>query len=429
MNRNRRNFLKKVSIASASALSMPSIMSCRSSPNDLIHIGMIGVGIHGMTYNLKHYLKYNKLCRVVAVCDVQSGLMKKAKKMVDKAYGNNDCKMYEDFRALIADNDIDAVQISTPDHWHVPISVIAANNGKHVMCEKPTHTIEEGQMLVAVIRKTGVKYAVSVEDRFLPRYHKLAEIVRNGRIGALKDIYIELPVRKVPTDGFEIVDPPKHLNYELWSGPAPLLPYCKSRVNYNWRWNKHYGGGTITDWLPHQGETALWVLDYDFKHPISVKPLKNTVFHSGIYNTPKEFDVQYTFPNKVNMRVVNGIPLIRFIGTEGWVEIRGWNKEITASDPNVINMQDQKVFLPTDLDEFHNFLQGIKHDVTPTMTAERSHQTSTLCHLGNITSDLNMELEWDPVNEKFADSAEANSKLGKIPREEWSYERIINMVC
>lgn len=425
---NRRTFLTNATIFSSGAFLIPSFFGCgkNKSPNDLINIAAIGLGSHGIA-NVNNYLKFSDLCRIVAVCDVYKPLAENAKKIVNKAYRNRDCKVYQDFRDILARPDIDAIQITTPDHWHVPMSIIALNSGKHVSCEKPTHTIQEGRMLVDTVNKSGKVFSVAVEDRFLPVYHQMAELVKNGRIGELQKIYVELPVRDVPMDGFEFTNPPKGFDYELWCGPAPVLPYCKSRCFYNFRWNKHYGGGTLSDWLPHQGETAQWISGYDLSGPEEVQPLKPAVFHSGIYNTIKEFDILFKYKNGIELEVKNGIPWIRAIGSEGWIESKGWNKPLTASDPKLLELPEDKIALPTDKSELYNFLQALKTGGQPIMTAEFGHRTSTVCHLGNIAAELNRKLIWNPKEELFVNDEEANDKRGKIPREEWSYKKVLNM--
>lgn len=430
---SRRKFIKKASVFASGTLLIPAVMSCsrnkKSSPNDLINIACIGMGSHGIQHNLKNYLNLQDLCRVVAVCDVNLPLAEKAKKIVDETYGNKDCKLYQDFREVLARPDIDAVQITTPDHWHVPMSIIAMNSGKHVSCEKPTHTIEEGRMLVDAVKRTGKVFSVSVEDRFLPNYQQMVQLVKGGKIGELQEIEIELPVRDLPGKGYEITDPPKDFDYELWCGPAPKHPYCFARCLYNFRWNLDYGGGTLADWLPHQGETAQWLTGYEMGGPMQVEPLKPTVFHSGIYNTPKEFDILYTYENGVTMKVKNGIPWIRVIGSEGWIESKGWNKPLTASNEELLELPENSIEMPHRKGEHYDFLMAIKEGKPPVMNVELGHRTSTVCHIGNISALLNRKLEWNPNTEKFINDDEANAKRSKTLREEWSYEKILKMKC
>ncbi|MFW6277414.1 MAG: Gfo/Idh/MocA family oxidoreductase [Prolixibacteraceae bacterium] len=427
--KTRRDFLKNTAAVSAGALLVPAFIRCgdKKAPNDKINIACIGLGSHGIQHNLKNFLKLDDLCRVVAVCDVYKPLAGKAKKLVDETYGNKDCKTYQDFREVLARPDIDAVQITTPDHWHVPMSIISMNSGKHVSCEKPTLTIDEGRMLVNAVNRTGKIFGVSVEDRFLPNYQQMVQLVKGGRIGELQKIEIELPVREMPEQGYEFTDPPKDFDYELWCGPAPKHPYSPARCLYNFRWNFDYAGGTIADWLPHQGETAQWMTGYEMSGPVQVEPLKPTVFHSGIYNTPKVFDILYTYENGVTMKVTNGIPWIRAIGSEGWIESKGWNKPLTASNEKLLQLPDNPLKVPHTKGEHYDFLMAVKSGGETVMHPELGHRTSTVCHIGNIAALLNRKLEWDAQKEAFVNDPEANAMRSKKPREEWSYEKVINM--
>src|SRR5258705_307466 len=168
--------------------------------------------------------------------------MQKAKAMDDSAYDTEDCAMTKDFREVIARKDIDAVMISTPDHWHTLISVMAARAGKDVQCEKPTLTIGEGKILIETIRKQSKVFQTSTEDRSLPEYHRMAELVRNRRIGKLQKIEVVLPQQPtVPGDPAPQPVPPD-LDWDLWLGPAPLAAYTKDRVHFNFRWIWHYSG-------------------------------------------------------------------------------------------------------------------------------------------------------------------------------------------
>jgi predicted dehydrogenase len=423
---NRRIFLRNSALAMAAASAWPSISGCKTNkPNDLITIGMIGTGSHGVDRNLNHYLKYPELCRVVAVCDVSRSRALNAKNIVDTAYSSKDCKVYTDFREVLDNPSVDAVQISTPDHWHVPISVMAALKGKHVCCEKPTLTIDEGRLLCDVIRKTGVVYQVSLEDRFLPVYHMMAKIVLAGRLGELQHIEISLPVPKLPAEGLAVTDPPKDLDFDLWLGPAAEVPFIYSRTFYNFRWYDAFSGGLLTDWGAHYCDTAQLVTGNDFSGPVEVVPVGETLFYDdGIFNTAWQFDLRYRYPSNVSMRVHSGNASIRIEGKEGWVESSGWNSKLTAASDEILEAEGLKADLPTGPDEFFDFLQSIKEGRTAVYTAESGHRTSTLLHCGNAALRLNRKVQWDPVNEIFVNDSEADKFRRKDMREKWSYPKI-----
>src|SRR5882724_3805689 len=176
---SRRDFLRTAAMGGIVLPQfIPSSVLGADAPSKKITIGFIGVGDHGTGWNLHRYLQLSE-ARVLIVCDVDGYRMRKAKAMVDAKYDNEACAMTKDFREVLARKDIDAVMISTPDHWHTLISVMAADAGKDVQCEKPTLTINEGKILIQTMRKNARVFQTSTEDRSLPMYHRMAELVRN----------------------------------------------------------------------------------------------------------------------------------------------------------------------------------------------------------------------------------------------------------
>ena len=332
---SRRQFLGAGAAGVALPLLIPPSVLGANAPSNQITVGFIGVGDHGTGWNLVRYLKL-PAARVRMVCDVDGYRMRKAKAMVDAAYDNEDCGMTKDFREVLGRKDIDAVMISTPDHWHTLISVMAARAGKDVQCEKPTLTIAEGKVLIETIRKHGRVFQTSTEDRSVPEYHRMAELVRNGRIGKLQRIEVILP--KQPTaPGDPTPQPvPKDLDYEMWLGPAPLAPYTKDRVHFNFRWIWDYSGGIICDWGAHLFDTAQWANDTEHSGPIEVDG-KGTHWEGGLFNTVKNYDVTYKYANGVVMTCRPGNPSIKFVGTDGWVGNTGWRAPFQASSKEILD--------------------------------------------------------------------------------------------
>ena len=421
---NRKLFLRNAGIALAGTYIIP--LGCtKKHANELINIGMIGTGSHGTEWNLKHYLKYPNMCRVVAVCDTHLLRATSAKNLVDNTYKSKDCKIYQDFRELLEDKSIDAVQISTPDHWHVPITIMAALKGKHVCCEKPTLTIDEGRLLCNVINKTGVVYQVSVEDRFTPVYHQMAEIALNGRLGALKHIEIQLPVNPLPTKGLEVTTPPKDFDYDMWLGPAPVIPFIYSRTFYHFRWYNAFSGGLLTDWGAHFCDTAQLVTGNSNSGPTEVTPHGETLYYNDdIFNTAYQFDLHYKYANDITMQVKSGNASIRLEGDEGWVESDGWRGNLVASNDKILDLSETKVVLPTNIDEQSDFMESIKTGRKTIYSPELGHRLGTLLHCGNIALKLNRKVEWDPVNEHFVNDPESEKLRKREMREMWSYSKI-----
>lgn len=417
---SRRRFLRVAVTGVAIPYFVPASVLGAEAPSKKITIGFIGTGDHGTQWNLSRYLEL-PAAKVLMVCDVDGYRMRRAKAMVDAKYDTEDCAVSKDFRDVIARKDIDAVMISTPDHWHTLISVMAARAGKDVQCEKPTLTIGEGRFLIQTMRKLGRVFQTSTEDRSLPMYHRMAELVRNGRIGKLQRIEVILPKQpNVPGDPTPQPVPPD-LDYEMWLGPAPFAPYCKDRVHFNFRWIRDYSGGIICDWGAHLFDTAQWANDTERTGPIEVEG-RGTHWEGGLYNTVKDYDVTYQYANGVVMTCKPGNPSIKFIGRDGWVGNTGWRGKVEASSEKILKSQigPEETHLYTNPEGEHDdFLKCVKSRKDPYFPVDIGHRVSSVCHLANISIRLGRKLKWDPVAERFPEDEAANVLLTRPMRSPW----------
>ena len=418
----RRHFVRT---AAAAAVAAPTIIPAhvlgKDAPSNKITIGFIGTGGHGTGWNLPHYLDQGD-AKILAVCDVDTGRMNHAKGIVDQNYGNKDCGTAKDFREILARDDIDAVMISTPDHWHTLMSLMAIRAGKDVQCEKPTLTIDEGKILTDAVRKHEKVFQTSTEDRGVPVYHRMAELVRNGRIGKLQRIEVILP--KQPGEpGDPTPQPvPEGLDYDMWLGPAPKAPYTKDRVLFNFRWISDYSGGIICDWGAHLFDTAQWANDTERSGPVEVVGTGSR-WEGGLYDTVKDYDVTYRYANGVTMTCKPGNPSIKFIGSDGWVGNNGWRAELEASNKEILEsvIGDDEIKLFTNpAGEHRNFLDCVKSRKDPYFPVDIGHRVSTVCHLANIAIDRGVKLAWDPVKQEFVGDDAANAMRKVRPgRGEW----------
>jgi predicted dehydrogenase len=417
---SRRQFVRAGMAGLAAPYFIPTGVLGADAPSKKITIGFIGTGDHGTTWNLRRYLELKEAI-VLVVCDVDGYRMRKAKAMVDAVYDNEDCAMTKDFREVLARKDIDAVMISTPDHWHTLISVMAARAGKDVQCEKPTLTIGEGKILIETMRQHGRVFQTSTEDRSLPMYHRMAELVRNGRIGKLQRIEVILP-RQPNVPGDPTPQPvPKDLDWEMWLGPAPFAPYTKDRVHFNFRWIWDYSGGIICDWGAHLFDTAQWANDTERTGPVEVDG-KGTHWEGGLYNTVKDYNVTYRYANGVVMTCTPGNPSIKFIGSSGWVGNQGWRGKVEASSDAILKSEigPNEIHLYTDPEGEHDdFLKCVKSRKDPYFPVDIGHRVSTICHLANISIRLGRKLQWDPKAERFDNDAAANALLTRPMRSPW----------
>ncbi len=382
----------------------------------MITLGFIGVGGHGVSRNLRSFLK-EKDCRAIAVCDVFKSRKEAAMEIVNRDYGNDDCRGHDDFRELIARKDIDAVVISTPDHWHVPLSLAGLRAGKDVFCEKPTLTIAQGRELVKTVKKHQAVFQTGLEDRAVPQYHRLCQVVRNGAIGRLKHIEVELPVHK-NVYREEKQAPPADLDWNMWLGPAPWADYSPQRVDrMGWRMMRDYSGGILTDWGAHLVDSALVANFSEKTGPVEVSG--KGAIPEGVMNTAKQtFDVHYRFGNGVTLRVKSGGVKLRFEGEEGWCGNEGWRAEPKAHDPKLFatKRKPDRIW-PLPPYEHRNFLDSVKSRKPTTYTAEDLHRLSSTLHLGSIAMELNRNLQWDPAKEAFVNDHDANALRSREARD------------
>ena len=424
---NRRRFLKRTVGVTLGGLGFPYFVSPSAlgktgtvAASERITVGFIGTGGHGIAMNLKSFLAQPD-AQAVALCDVDPVNLEKAVATVADKYGKADCLTTQDFREILARPDIDAVMISTPDHWHVPISIAAAKAGKDVECEKPTLTVEEGRRLVETMERYDRVFQWSTEDRSVDVYHRMCELVRNGRIGKVHTIKVELPVGPDTPGNPEPMPVPEGFDYDMWLGPAPWAPYTKDRCHWNFRWIFDYSGGMLTDWGAHLLDGAQWGNNSEHTGPVEVEG-QGIFCTGGLYDTAREYHLEYTYADGVRLLVDSGTPSLRFEGSEGWIGNRGWRGKLEASRPAILD----SVIGPDDIQlytcpggEQRNFLDCVKSRQACYFPPEIGQRCFTIAHIGNIAMRLGRKLRWDPESERFVDDDEANRMLRRAARSPW----------
>ena len=390
------------------------------APSERITIGFIGTGDHGRNVNIKNFLA-NADAQAMAVCDVDPVNRDAARDMVNNKYGNSNCATYKDFRDVLARADIDAVMISTPDHWHVPIAIAAAKAGKDIECEKPTLTVREGRMLCETMKRYGRVFQWSTEDRAVDVYHRMCELVRNGRIGKVQTIRVELPSGPDTPGDPTPMPVPEGFDYDMWLGPAPWAPYTKGRCHWNFRWILDYSGGMLTDWGAHLLDGAQWGNDSEHTGPVEVEG-KGEFWPDGLYNTAKDFRIEYKYADGVQLIVTSGTPSLRFEGSEGWIGNRGWRAPLQAEPKSILDsvIGPNEIHLYTcPAGEQRNFLDCVKSRKDCYFPPEIGQRCFTVAHIGNISMLLGRKLRWDPQREQFIDDEQANRMLSRSMRSPW----------
>ncbi len=424
----RRQFLCRLAKAVAGAGAAPYVITSSAlgafgavPASERIAIGFIGLGGHGIGHNLRSFL-YQKDAEPVALCDVDRRRIDAALTTVRQQRGERfRCQTTQDWREVIAREDVDAVMISTPDHWHVPLSLAAIRSGKDVICEKPTLTIAEGRILADTVQRYGAVFQTSTEDRSVDVYHRMAELVRNGRIGKLQRIFVQLPAGPGQPGDPRPQPVPEGFDWDMWLGPAPWKPYREGLHQFHWRWNRDYSGGQLTDWGAHQLDTAQLANDTERTGPVEVEGVGKR-HETGLYDTFYEYHLVYRYANGVQMHVDSGGTGLRFEGTDGWVGNDSWRAPLKASSPEILRsvIGPEEIHLYTCPDgEQRNFLDCVKTRRDPYFPAEVGHRCSTIAHMGNIAMELGRKLRWNPETEEFLNDDTANRMRNRACREPW----------
>jgi len=420
-NINRRQFLTR---ATGTVAGLVSFQYKTSSivPSSRITIGSIGLGWMG-TENLEGFLHHSN-AQVVAVCDIDINHLNNARDMVNKKYGNKDCATYNDFRELIARDDIDAVSIAAPDHWHAIIAIAAARAGKDIYGEKPlAYNISEGRAICDAVKKHGAVWQTGSWQRSVSNFHRACELVRNGRIGKVHTIKIGLHrgfVDYAKTGSRKTPEPvPQGFDYDMWLGPAPWAPYAPARCHKNFRWVSDYAGGQITDWAGHHCDIAQWGMGTDDTGPIEVEG--HGVFSGdGLWDALTDYHFQGRYAEGFTMIVSSDITSgTRWEGTEGWIYVdRGRLRTNPASLSGSVIGPDE-IHLYKSEDHYWDFLDCVRTrelTITPVETAQRS---ISIGHLGIAAIKMGRKLKWDPEKEHFVNDPEADRLLFRPMRSPW----------
>lgn len=446
----RRKFLEKTLATSAGAIIMPTIVPStvfgKSAPSNKINVAQIGCGRIARDWDMPGTLKYDSV-RFIAVSDLDSNRMRDGKKLVESYYAKKknkpnyvNVKMYDDYRDLLLNKDIDAVIISTPDHWHAQPAIEAALAGKDIYLEKPTSlTVAEGRLLSNVVNKKNVILQMGTQQRSMKQFRIAAELVRNGRIGKLHTVKIGLPGDPAGPEAAEMPIP-KNLNYDMWLGSTPEVYYTEIRVHPQqgygrpgWLRCEQFGAGMITGWGQHHFDSAAWGMDTELTGPVSVEAVAQFP-KSGLWNVHQDFMVKAEYANGITMLTSQGYTNgIRYEGTKGWIFVSRGSYSATASDPvakkkslKALNASDpailtsqigkDEIHLYKSDDQHGNWLDCIQSRKQPISPIEIGHRACTVCLISHIAMKLPGTLTWDPELEKFTNNDQANKMLSRPQR-------------
>ena len=436
---SRRSFLKRCSLAGATA-GLPAWFIERDlaeaaptrilGPNDRPAIALVGCGGMGRgdASNAKRFGD------IFALCDVDAGHAAEAAKQFTD--GGKKPAVFDDVRKLVERKDIQVIINATPDHWHTLVNMTAAKAGKDVYGEKPlTMTIDEGHHVIKAVRAGKIVLQTGTQQRSSSRFRLACELVRNQRLGHLKQVTVWLPagLRDGP---FSTQPVPANLNWDFWLGQAPKVDYVPQRCHTNFRFWYDYAGGPMTDWGAHHNDIARWAIGLD--GPVAIEGAPSVQPIPGGYTAFSEFEVTFTYANGVRQTVKttrddsifggvvkengqrNGI---KFEGTNGWIWVN--RNEIEASDEALLSTPlpsgAQRLYASDD--HMGNFFDCVRSRKLPAADVETGHRSASVCHLGVLALRLGRKLEWDPQREEFTGEGakEANKWRARKMRPPFDY--------
>lgn len=449
MTMERRGFLKAAAIGFPTIV--PSSVFGQTAPSNLIQLGHIGCGRIARGHDIAETIRHTDKARYVAISDLDSVRLADGKELIEGYYTKRlgssvKVKTYGNYRDLLADKSVDAVLISTPDHWHAQPAIEAALAGKDIYLQKPTSlTIKEGREMADAVKKTGRILQLGSQQRSDVAFRLASELVRNGRIGKIKEIYIGLP--EDPAGNEEPEMPvPANLNYDMWLGSTPKVFYTENRVHpqtpdirkrYDrpgWLRCEQFGAGMITGWGVHHVDIAHWAMGVEESGPVEV--LADAHYpKKGLWDVHGPYHVRLRYANGTTVYMSEKYPNgLRFMGESGWIWVtRGrYNpadvdanghprgNAIDASDPRMLTagFKEGEVRLHASPKNDHHldWLECIKTRQQPAAPAEVGHRSCSACLVSHIGMRLARPLKWDPAKEEFIGDAEANSMLSRPQR-------------
>lgn len=438
----RRDFLRTSAATAALAAPyvVPSTVFGAAAPSNRLSVACIGTGNQGFL-DLKLFMDQPD-CRVTAICDVNQGSggyknesdirgLMPAKELVDNHYGSaagQGVGTHEDYREVLAREDVDAVIIVAPDHWHEVMTVAAARAGKDIYCEKPLgRTIAGQQEMIAAVRENGRILQTGSHERSNPYARKICELVREGAIGKVRRVvcHVGRHNKLSPGPGWEPMTPPAGFNYDMWLGPAPEAPYHKDRCLYNFRFIDDYAGGQTTNFGAHSIDMAQWGLGTDLTGPTQVEHIYADYLPEGsLFDAATYLNFRCRYESGTWLEVETASPAVRttFYGDDGVASVDNQGQNATVIPrANAPEMLQKRVKYHSGPDHVRNFLDCVKSRDEPNAPVEVGHRSASICHLGNIAMKLRTKLEWNPDSERFEGSGsdEANKHLARERRSQW----------
>jgi len=444
---NRRKFIKRTALASG-AIAIPTFVSARAlgkngfvAANDRIVMG--GIGLGGMGRGDMNNLTKSPEIQYVAMCDTDKSQLANAQEILKKKE-INDVREYGDFRELLEKEKLDAVHIAVPDHWHAIPSIMAAQKGLDIYGQKPmARSIKESRAIVDAVEKYKIVWQTGSQQRSGGQFHRACELVRNGVIGEVKYVEVGLPDGGHKGGNPDPMPVPEGVDWEMWLGPAPKVPY-RGIMHWDWRWIMDYSGGQLTDWAGHHIDIAQWGLGFERTGPVKIKA-EGERRKNDIFNVPYKYEIDCEYENGVEMKIANKSEFLKrkgkgwderdkkktnigmgavWFGEEGWIHVN--RSGLWASDPKFLEVKftDNDIRLYRSRNHHQNFIECVRSRKETVAPAEIGHRSISVALLGEIAMAVDKKLTWNPEKEQFTNNNEANELLLRPYRQPWKMPKI-----
>ena len=445
---SRRRFLQSLSRLAAVAWFVPGralgMEQNTTAASERITVGLIGIGAMGQGH--LHYMLRLPEVQVAAVCDVDRWRRENAQRMAEEAYAANQpsgryrgIAAYNDLRELLARPDVDAVMIATGDRWHALATVLAAQAGKDIYCEKPCSlTIHEARVMIDVVRRYGRVFQGGLQQRSTPEFVRACQLIQQGAIGKVRSVYVNFPGTSEDVN-LPPEPVPEGLDWDLWLGPAPWRPYHHRFHPYGrpphvvpWHFCRDFGGGNLTSNAVHAFDVVQWALGMDHSGPVEIIPPE----------TGQAAVLTYKYANGTLLQVVPGRlnPAVQeipagwdvqtviqpfgalYVGEHGWIHV-GREGYLTAHPPELLQKPTEKPLGSGPVYNHHlNWLDAIRRRTDPASHVESACRSTMVSHLGCIAHWTGRALRWDPQREEFLDDPQANLLRSRPMRQPWRLE-------
>ncbi|MBW3470180.1 Gfo/Idh/MocA family protein [Arthrospiribacter ruber] len=420
---NRREFVKTSAFAVLGLQFIP-FTGLRGAPSDRVRIAHIGLG--GMGLSHMNWFANLPDVEIVALCDVDMNRAEEALQKLKEIHPDSKAQIYQDFRFVLDRADVDAVTIATPDHWHAQIAVLAFQSGKDVYGEKPlSYSFKEGDLMLKSLADNKRVFQLGTQIHSGDNYHRVAEILQSGVLGKIKTVRLWKTGEPTYIEKLNFQTPPKHLNWDMWLGPAPYSEYAPEKCHFTYRYFLEYSGGVFQDFWCHIADVVWWGIQPQKLKKVSAKGEKS----EGVGDTPKWIDVDFKFKN-LDLYWTSTPPDVPgaserhigayFEGSKGTLICDYSSREIRIDGEVLSDVSDIPLTIPRSPGHQQNFIDAVKSRQQPQSHLAYAKEMTLPMYLAMVSYRLKRPLKWNSNKEIFRGDTDANDLLFRPYRKEWN---------